>query len=322
MPTSTTRTAQLHRPAQPVRWPDRAPRARHEPAVGIGGPDAPLFRWVETPQVFHTNEGHAGLVLGTARVAGEGCGVHSASFAEVHEDLRRYLESDRWFQTRPATSGSLPRRLLLASSGSQRPPAVQRRPRRPRRRPPEGSQRPRRVPLTGIGLFYRQGYFRQELNADGWQQERYQVLDPHAMAVTLVDGVRVSVDLAGDIAARQIWRGRRRPGPAVPARRRRRRERRRGPPRHRPPLRRRPAGTGSARRSCSASAGSALRCGASRRRCSTRTRATPGASARAHPPPDHRRGAHVCGGVEAVDGRPSSPPTRPSPPASIGSSGR
>ncbi len=29
------------------------------------------------------------------------------------------------------------------------------------------------VPLIGVGLMYREGYFRQYLNVDGWQQERY-----------------------------------------------------------------------------------------------------------------------------------------------------
>ena len=29
------------------------------------------------------------------------------------------------------------------------------------------------IPLVGISLMYREGYFRQYLNADGWQQERY-----------------------------------------------------------------------------------------------------------------------------------------------------
>src|SRR6202163_4287943 len=29
------------------------------------------------------------------------------------------------------------------------------------------------LPLVGVGLLYQQGYFRQFLNADGWQQERY-----------------------------------------------------------------------------------------------------------------------------------------------------
>ena len=34
------------------------------------------------------------------------------------------------------------------------------------------------LPLVGVGLFYRQGYFHQELNAEGWQQEAYEDIDP------------------------------------------------------------------------------------------------------------------------------------------------
>ncbi|MEY2452150.1 MAG: glycogen phosphorylase [Acidimicrobiaceae bacterium] len=62
------------------------------------------------------------------------------------------------------------------------------------------------VPLVGVGLFYRHGYFRQELSVDGWQQERYPDLDPYAMAVTLCEGVRVHVDLAGQPLIAQVWR--------------------------------------------------------------------------------------------------------------------
>jgi glycogen phosphorylase len=62
------------------------------------------------------------------------------------------------------------------------------------------------VPLIGVGLFYRQGYFRQELNNDGWQQERYVDLDPHAMALTAHDDVRVTVDLAGTELVARVWR--------------------------------------------------------------------------------------------------------------------
>lgn len=34
------------------------------------------------------------------------------------------------------------------------------------------------VPLIGVGLFYRHGYFRQSLSRDGWQQERYPCSTP------------------------------------------------------------------------------------------------------------------------------------------------
>src|SRR3977135_106974 len=62
------------------------------------------------------------------------------------------------------------------------------------------------LPVVGVGLFYRQGCVRQELNDDGWQQERYVTLDPHGMAVHPVEGVRVTVDLAGTALQAQAWR--------------------------------------------------------------------------------------------------------------------
>ena len=62
------------------------------------------------------------------------------------------------------------------------------------------------LPLVGVGLFYRYGYFRQSLDADGWQDQQYPHLDPHAMALTLVDGVKVEIELGdGDLVA-QLWR--------------------------------------------------------------------------------------------------------------------
>ncbi|MDO8309466.1 MAG: alpha-glucan family phosphorylase [Actinomycetota bacterium] len=67
------------------------------------------------------------------------------------------------------------------------------------------------VPIIGIGLFYRSGYFRQSLSRDGWQQERYPVLDPDGSPVSLLreaDGsaAKVAIGLPGQrfIAAR-IW---------------------------------------------------------------------------------------------------------------------
>ena len=42
------------------------------------------------------------------------------------------------------------------------------------------------LPLTGVGLLYRQGYFSQRLTSDGWQQEDYPDLDFHQLPVSLV----------------------------------------------------------------------------------------------------------------------------------------
>ncbi|MEU0373168.1 alpha-glucan family phosphorylase [Streptomyces sp. NPDC006283] len=55
------------------------------------------------------------------------------------------------------------------------------------------------VPLIGVGLLYRHGYFRQSLSRDGWQQEHYPVLDPNELPVSLLreaDGAPARVSLA------------------------------------------------------------------------------------------------------------------------------
>ncbi|MGW6241549.1 alpha-glucan family phosphorylase [Streptomyces sp. NPDC055094] len=54
------------------------------------------------------------------------------------------------------------------------------------------------VPLIGVGLLYRHGYFRQSLSRDGWQQEQYPLLDPNELPVTLLrerDGTPAHVAL-------------------------------------------------------------------------------------------------------------------------------
>ncbi|MET7380127.1 glycosyltransferase family 1 protein [Streptomyces sp. NPDC005526] len=67
------------------------------------------------------------------------------------------------------------------------------------------------VPLIGVGLLYRHGYFRQTLSRDGWQQEHYPVLDPNELPVTLLkeaDGsaARVSLALPGGRALHaRVW---------------------------------------------------------------------------------------------------------------------
>ncbi|WP_068030898.1 alpha-glucan family phosphorylase [Nocardia mexicana] len=42
------------------------------------------------------------------------------------------------------------------------------------------------LPLIGVGLLYRSGYFRQSLTADGWQSERYPHLDPQGLPLRLL----------------------------------------------------------------------------------------------------------------------------------------
>jgi starch phosphorylase len=67
------------------------------------------------------------------------------------------------------------------------------------------------VPLIGVGLLYRHGYFTQSLSLEGWQTERYPASDPNGLPLTLLrdgDGsaVRVSVALAGGTQlSAQVW---------------------------------------------------------------------------------------------------------------------
>ena len=67
------------------------------------------------------------------------------------------------------------------------------------------------LPLVGVGLLYQEGYFRQYLNADGWQQELYPKNDFYNMPVQLEqreDGapVTVQVDYPGRLVTAQLWR--------------------------------------------------------------------------------------------------------------------
>ncbi|WP_351223729.1 alpha-glucan family phosphorylase [Streptomyces sp. NPDC002133] len=67
------------------------------------------------------------------------------------------------------------------------------------------------VPLVGVGLLYRHGYFRQSLSRDGWQQEHYPVLDPDELPLTLLreaDGSPAQVVLAlpgGRSLRARVW---------------------------------------------------------------------------------------------------------------------
>ncbi|MBV9855548.1 MAG: alpha-glucan family phosphorylase [Streptosporangiaceae bacterium] len=66
------------------------------------------------------------------------------------------------------------------------------------------------VPVIGVGLLYRHGYFTQSLSADGWQNERYPADDPNGLPLTLLregrDPVRIAVTLAGGRRlAAQVW---------------------------------------------------------------------------------------------------------------------
>jgi starch phosphorylase len=67
------------------------------------------------------------------------------------------------------------------------------------------------VPIVGIGLFYRSGYFRQLLTARGAQEEEFADLDADFLPITPVTGddgrqLRISVPLPGAPLHAALWR--------------------------------------------------------------------------------------------------------------------
>jgi starch phosphorylase len=67
------------------------------------------------------------------------------------------------------------------------------------------------LPLVGVGLFYREGYFRQRLDAEGWQHEYWVASDPERLPAVRVMGadrlpLRVHVPLRSRDVALAIWR--------------------------------------------------------------------------------------------------------------------
>jgi glycogen phosphorylase len=167
-----------------------------------------LFRWVD-PHLWDASVHDPVRMLGLVDRQRLEALAHDAGFkrflGDVRDELQRYLDGERWFQSRgdspldlvayfspefgiaeavPQYSGGLG---VLAGDHLKTSSDLG-------------------VPLVGVGLLYRHGYFRQSLDADGWQQERYPLLDPHVMALTLCDGVRISVDIAGVPLVAQVWK--------------------------------------------------------------------------------------------------------------------
>ncbi|MGW2473689.1 alpha-glucan family phosphorylase [Streptomyces sp. NPDC001665] len=132
---------------------------------------------------------------------------------EASADLRAYLQDPRWYQEQRRQDDALPAAIAYFSPEFGVTAAL-----------PQYSgglgilagdhlkaASDLGVPLIGVGLLYRHGYFRQSLSRDGWQQEHYPVLDPNELPLTLIreaDGTpsQVVLDLPGGRSLHaQIW---------------------------------------------------------------------------------------------------------------------
>jgi starch phosphorylase len=67
------------------------------------------------------------------------------------------------------------------------------------------------IPLVGVGLFYGQGYFRQRLDRNGWQQEEYIQTDVNKLPMEPAIGqngqpVTIQIETRGGFIKAKVWR--------------------------------------------------------------------------------------------------------------------
>jgi starch phosphorylase len=175
-------------------------------------PTRDLFRHISEP-LWESTKHDPAVLLGAVspeRLAELAADEGFVSWANgLRDDLRRYIEEPRWYQSLedapqsiayfspefgitaviPQYSGGLG---ILAGDHLK-------------------SASDLGVPLTGVGLFYKSGYFAQSLSQDGWQQESYPVLDPDGMPMSVLrhpDGTPAHISLAlpeGRTLHARIW---------------------------------------------------------------------------------------------------------------------
>ncbi|PZS25650.1 MAG: DUF3417 domain-containing protein [Pseudonocardiales bacterium] len=132
---------------------------------------------------------------------------------DVHDDLTDYLTQPRWYQEQQEIDPSLPASIgyfspefgitevlpqysgglgILAGDHLKAASDLG-------------------VPIIGVGLLYRGGYFRQSLSRDGWQLEHYPSLDPQGLPIRALQdagGAPVRIALAlpeGRTLWAQVW---------------------------------------------------------------------------------------------------------------------
>ncbi len=132
----------------------------------------------------------------------------------LRDDLRSYLSEPRWYQSlSDADDGAVPGTIAYFSPEFGIAAAL------PQYSGGLGilagdhlkSASDLGVPIVGVGLFYRAGYFRQTISRDGWQEESYPVLDPDGLPMRVLrnpDGSGAEVVLAlpdGKALHARIW---------------------------------------------------------------------------------------------------------------------
>ncbi|MBP2703351.1 alpha-glucan family phosphorylase [Microbispora sp. RL4-1S] len=129
--------------------------------------------------------------------------------ADAADDLREYMTAPRWYQSldgAPAAIGYFSPEYGIAAALPQYSGGL-------------GilagdhlkAASDLGVPILGVGLLYRHGYFTQSLSPEGWQLEHYPSLDPGGLPLTLLkeeDGspARIRINLPGARTLHaQVW---------------------------------------------------------------------------------------------------------------------
>ena len=173
---------------------------------------ADLFRWIDNPLWEETRHNPVLMLNRASQERLEELAEDSAFLAmldEVYEKLGDYMTRSTWYSERHAESGmsvaffsaefgiheSLPIYSggLGVLSGDILKGASQ-----------------LGLPVTGVSLLYRKGYFSQYLNSDGWQQEAYHSYDVSNLPVKPVNGadgsqLRVEVPLGERAVSAVVW---------------------------------------------------------------------------------------------------------------------
>ncbi|MGI5952610.1 MAG: alpha-glucan family phosphorylase, partial [Brooklawnia sp.] len=130
----------------------------------------------------------------------------------VHEDLQEYMSGDRWYQGWVARKPEAPEGIAYFSAEFGISEVL-----------PQYSgglgilagdhlkaASDLGAPVIAVGLLYHHGYFIQSLNAQGWQQERYPLLDPNELPISLLADAKgrpvlIDVEIRGVPVQVQVW---------------------------------------------------------------------------------------------------------------------
>ena len=241
-------SSSIHRPCGASRTPDAPVPARHESPVVLAPGDARPLRGARPRALAELRrrpgQGAGGGLRRAAGSAGQGPQVHPPAAGRRRRPAGVPRPTPRWYQSLgaeapasiayfsaefgitevlPQYSGGLG---ILAGDHLKAASDLG-------------------VPLIGVGLLYRAGYFAQCLSADGWQLEHYPSLDPTACRSKLLrqaDGSAVVITVPlpeGRTLHAHVWRAQVGRVSAAAARQRHRGERAGRARGHRPALRRR-----------------------------------------------------------------------------------